>query len=370
MEFSVLDKEWQLLEGFLPSNWKELAHSERAIRRQRGITDAGTLLRVILLHVATGLSLRQASARATASNLAKITDVGLLKRLRTSEAWLRALTAQMYGESRFNKVFKLPTKRRLRAVDATTVEEPGSTGTDWRVHYSIALPSAACDFYEVTDNKGGETYKRIPIEKEDILLGDRGYSHREGVAYVLNHGGDVIVRMNSASFPLLTLKGNKFFLLTHLRQLKGYEPREWKVQFKANGQYYQARLCALRKSQIAAEQAKEKIKKVASKKGKAIRPETLEFAEYIFILTTISKKEIKKAGDILQLYRLRWQIELVFKRLKSLLRLGHVPKQNDLSARAWIQAKLLTVLIIERLLREAHFFSPWGFKLIQEESMA
>ena len=144
MEFSVLDKEWQLLEGFLPSNWKELAHSERAIRRQRGITDAGTLLRVILLHVATGLSLRQASARATASNLAKITDVGLLKRLRTSEAWLRALTAQMYGESRFNKVFKLPTKRRLRAVDATTVEEPGSTGTDWRVHYSIALPFAAC----------------------------------------------------------------------------------------------------------------------------------------------------------------------------------------------------------------------------------
>ena len=56
----------------------------------------------------------------------------------------------------------------------------------------------------------------------------------------------------------------------------------------------------------------------------------------------------------------RWQIELHFKRIKSLLRLGHLPKRSDESARAWIQGKLLTVLLIERLIEDARFFSPWG----------
>ncbi len=66
--------------------------------------------------------------------------------------------------------------------NATTVEEPGSTGTDWRVHYCLSLPDLRCDFYELTDNHSAETYKRVPVSEGDIILGDRGYSHREGVA--------------------------------------------------------------------------------------------------------------------------------------------------------------------------------------------
>ncbi|WP_043582634.1 transposase [Geminisphaera colitermitum] len=66
---------------------------------------------------------------------------------------------------------------------------------------------------------------------------------------------------------------------------------------------------------------------------------------------------------ILQLYRLRWQIELAFKRLKSLLNTGHVPKKDPLSSRSWLQAKLLTCLLIEKSLLQSEVFSPWGFIL-------
>src|SRR5438876_367117 len=89
---------------------------------------------------------------------------------------------------------KVWPRRPVRAVDATTVEEPGATGTDWRVHYVIGLPEMRCDFYAVTDIKGAETYKRIPIHRGDIILGDRGYCPREGVAYMLQRNGDLIVR--------------------------------------------------------------------------------------------------------------------------------------------------------------------------------
>ena len=59
----------------------------------------------------------------------------------------------------------------------------------------------------------------------------------------------------------------------------------------------------------------------------------------------------------------RWQIELAFKRLKSLLQLGHLPKRDIESARAGMQIKLLLALLTEHFAWEARFFSPWGYRL-------
>jgi hypothetical protein len=359
----VLDEEWQLLASFLPQNWRELAHETGAIRRQRGITDPATLLRLLFLHVASGLSLRQAVARAKVLGWPSMSDVALLKRLRTSERWLGALASKMYLTSRFGDRARVPaTTRRIRAIDATTVEEPGATGTNWRVHYSIVLPEVMCDFYEITDVTGGESYKRFPIQKGDILLADRGYSHREGAAQVVRAGGDVVVRLNSSNFPLIIGSGKAFEVLPHLRRLKRQTPDEWEVFFQAGSRRFAARLCAVRKSKTAAEAAKKRVIHEASRKGKVVQAATLESAEYVVVLTTLAKQELTTI-DVLDLYRMRWQIELVFKRLKSLLKLGHVPKINDSSARAWIQAKILTALLIERLSTEARFFSPWGFDI-------
>jgi len=367
-----LDLEWELLASLLPVGWRELAKETGAVRRRRGeMQEPKVLLQVLLLHVATGLSLKQAAARATAQGLAKLSDVALLKRLRSSEGFLRELSRRLFSDSRFGGgALPLLAGHRLRAVDATTVKEPGSTGTDWRVHYSISLPEMACDFYEVTDDKGGETYIRVPVHSGDVLLGDRGYCHREGVAQVLKQGGDVIVRLSSNSFPLLQAADlSDFPLLPSLRGLSGHTPSEWAVCFVAQQTLWNARLCAVRKSPAVAERAKQKLLRDAARKGKTVQPQTLEAAEYLFVLTTLPEEEAT-AEQVLHLYRARWQIELCFKRLKSLLRLGHVPKRADVSARAFIQGKLLTALLIERLLLQARFFSPWGFDLAKTQSLA
>ena len=368
---TIMDEEWDLLASFLPTDWRDLAKETGAMRRARGeITSPEILLQVLLMHVATGLSLKQATARAHTQGLASMTDVALLKRLRTSERWLRELARQMFEASRFRYAGpRVPAARRLRAVDATTVQEPGATGTDWRIHYSISLPDMKCDFYEVTDNKGAETYKRIPVQQGDVILADRGYCHREGVAHVLRHDGDVIVRLNSTNFPLLEADKNiPFDIIAHLRRLRGHQAGEWSVRFDANDKTWAARLCAIRKSRHAAERAKEKILQEASKKQTAVRPETLEFAEYTFVLTSLTG-DVLNVEEVLDLYRARWQIELCFKRLKSLFQLGHVRKRSDASARAWIEGKLVTVLLIERLIDEAKFFSPWGFEIKAAQSL-
>lgn len=372
MAVTLMDEEWDILAAFLPEGWRGLAKETGAMRRARGeITDPALLLQLLLLHVATGLSLKQAAARARVQGLVSVSDVALLKRLRTSEPWLRELARRMFESSRFARLgARTPDGMRLRAVDATTVVEPGATGADWRIHFSITLPEMRCDFYEVTDYKGAESYNRFPVQAGDLILGDRGYCHREAVAHVLGQRGNVILRLSSSSFPLLNAnRKTPFELLPHLRRLQRHLPGGWPVRFAAKGKLWPIRLCALRKTQLAADRAKAKILKEAYKKRIQVRPETLEAAEYISVLTSLAPSVLAD-HEVLGLYRARWQVELCFKRLKSLFRLGHVPKTSDLSARAWIEGKLLTALLIERLLTEASLFSPWGFELKSTEPLA
>jgi Transposase DDE domain len=364
MHFSALESEWALLTRFLPENWRELARTHGALRRTREIKDADTLLRLILLHGGAGLSLRQTVVRAKNASLADISDVALLKRLKASEPWLRSLTEQMLKQTRFRQELNPQWGNRcIRVIDATTVQEPGATGTSWRVHYGLQVPTLECDFFEVTDVTGGETFKRLPVRPRDLILADRGYAHAEGVAHIVHNGGDVVVRLKYKHFPLRERNGAKFEFLRHFRTLHEYEPGDWEVEFDALNGPIAARLCAVRKSPQAAQRAKDQLVKDAKKKGRSVSPDSLEAAEYIFVLTTLPRAEAS-AANVLELYRARWQIELAFKRLKSLLQAGHVPKYDPASARAWIQAKLLTALLMERLTESARFFSPWGFPLI------
>lgn len=361
MRASDYDREWDLLAKLLPDGWREQARRSGAIQRERGLSDPTRLLRLLLMHVATGLSLRQTVARAQLQGLAKMSDAGLLGRLRGAARWLAWMTGQMFTRSRFARAARSVAlgRRQVRAVDATTIEEPGATGTDWRVHMSVALPEMRCDFYALTDVTGAETFKRVPIDAGDILLGDRGYCHRKAVAHVLRRRADVVVRLNLNCFPLRTMRDRRFDILAHLRTIRGFRSKAWPVQFRAGARLYAARLCAIRKTPQAADLARRKLEREAKKKQKQLKPETLEAADYVFVLTTLDRREFT-VRQVLELYRARWQVELLFKRLKSLLRLGHLPKKTDASSRAWIQAKLLTALLIEDLMEAAGLFSPWG----------
>jgi hypothetical protein len=320
------------------------------------------------MHAGAGLSLASTTARAAQQGIASVSAPALHMRLVSSDRWLNRINAGLIAASGGPRASLLPTKRRVRAIDSTTVSEPGSTGTDWRVHYGLTLPSLRSDYFEVTDEKVGESLARVPVEKGDILLADRGYCHREAVATVVERGADVIVRLALGNFPLENPDGSPFSEVEALRKLRNKRAREWDVRFEANGKKYDARFCAIRKSRAMAERDRERARKQKSKKQKAIKPETIEATGYVFVLTTVAAAELS-VERILEIYRARWQIELKFKRLKSLIGMGHVPKYDERSARAWIQAKLLTALLIERLLQRARF-SPWGFELQPAQHVA
>jgi Transposase DDE domain len=364
MRDEVFSTDWDIVKRLLPQDWEASARQCGALRRSRNVANAETLLRLILLHVAGGLSLRQTVARAQVLGWASLSDVALLKRLRAAANWLEVLCWGMWSHWDWPTV--LAPGRRWRIVDATTAQEPDATTIDWRVHYVVGLPSLACEFVSVTSFRGAETFCRIPIRPADVLLADRGYSHRAGVDWVLSQGADVIVRHHGVSFPLLDYQGKNFDLLGALRRLRHHEPGTWKTCFEYQERRWGVWLHAVRKSTAAAERTKQALRK---EYGAGVQPQTLELAEYVVVLTSL-KPQAVSAFAVLGLYRGRWQIELVFKRLKSLLGVGELAKYDEDSAKAWLQAKLLTALLMERLEREAFLFSPWGYPLLGELTLA
>ena len=337
--------------------------------RLRGFPSPDVLLRMLMLHVAWGYSLRETVVRAKLANWTDISDVALLKRLRNSEEWLRLLCIKLLWENVAYR-FEEGTSRTIRIVDGTIVREPGKTGSQWRILYSIRLPSLVCDFFEGTATIGegsGESLNRLPVGPQELILADAGYCSVAGIEYVWQHGADVLVRVNPQSFVAYSACGRRISLLPRLRTLsKAGQFGEWRVVLHGQGSSFAGGLCAVRKSDCAIQQAHRRLQRKASKKQMITRPETLEFAKYVIVFTTRSSGS---TADVLRSYRMRWQIELVFKRLKSLAQLGHLPKHDDRSSRAWIYGKLLVTLLAQKLIRIGRDISPSGYPFSAQGAM-
>lgn len=355
---------WECLQRFLPAGWEDRARTLGAWRRQaRSIPSTEALLRLLLIYLADGCSMRETVVRAGQGGIATISDVAFLKRLRAAGEWLRWMAVEMLRCRA--ETFDAPSwlkDYRVRAVDASVVCEPGSTGTDWRVHYSIDLFGLRCDEFHLTGPKVGESYKRFQVEPGDLMLGDRAYGHLAGFRYVSDHDGHFLSRLKNKAFQLSGADGRPVSLAHLVASLSIGEVGNWPLAGQAKGQAdYPLRICALRLSEEAAEQSIRRAKKEQSKKQRSLDPETLMLHRYVILATSLP--ESVSARQVLELYRARWQVELAFKRLKSIMGLGHLPKEDEESSKAWLHGKLLVSCLAQAIVDEGRFFSPWGYPL-------
>jgi hypothetical protein len=188
----------------LPVDLEASAYRTKALQRKRGVRRATDLLRLVLAYSLWDWSLRLVGAWATAAQIANLSDVAVRKRLRGTRRWLGELVGAWVSQ---RGGLAAQAGVRLRLIDATVITQPGSQGTDWRVHLSFDVGRMCLEGMEITDASGGETLVRHAAAPGEIEVADRGYAHRRGLGSVLARGGSLVVRINGHNLPLETPAG-------------------------------------------------------------------------------------------------------------------------------------------------------------------
>jgi hypothetical protein len=353
--------DWDYLLACLP----ELDRSAKecgALTRRRVVDSAETLLRLALVHAYCDHSLRETAAWAEISGVADISDVALLKRFRRCGPWLAHLIVTKLAE---RSGWKRTSKNgmRIRLVDATRLRSPGPDGSRWRLHLGIDLGTLSTDHVELTTTSVGESLSRFPASPGELIVGDRGYAHRNQLVKVASSGAFFLVRLPWSVLPLANEAGKPFDLFEFLRHIPDAAGGESTVVLTdSQSRSVSCRLVALRKSPVAAETARKKALADSKRKGRKIDPRTLEAAEYVVLITNLDAIRLP-CEEALNIYRLRWQIELVFKRFKSLLNLDHVSAREPRMIQTYVLAKILGALLVEDLTERYLSFFPWGYPL-------
>jgi hypothetical protein len=370
----ILDH-WPEVSACLPADFdlEATARARGAFTRVREIKNAETLLRLALAYGGLGMSLRETCAWAEAGGIVSLSDPSLLDRLCKAGPWLGDIVAALIA-----KQAEAPAGRwagyRLRALDATTICQPGAEGTTWRLHVGYDLATRQVDQLELTDVHGAENLQRLTYRPGDIVLGDRGYARPRDLRPVLDSGADFIVRTGWNSLRLLQANGEPFDLFT---TLAAQTEQEGEVQVRVHegiggpspSQPLILRLVIRRKDPQQVEAEQKRLLKAAKKNGKQPDPRSLEAANYILLLTSLPADAFPPA-DILALYRFRWQIELAFKRFKSLAGLDMLPAKKPELARAWIYARLIVAIIAEQIAGQVPDSSPCGLDNANDNPIA
>lgn len=356
----IVGNDWSKLAGEFGSDLEETARRCKALVRERKVNGAANLLRLILAYAVCDWSLRLVGAWACTQEVAKVSDVALLYRFRQSYLWLGVLIGCIL--QRRNQELVQAAGVRVRLIDATVVSRPGSTGTDWRIHVGMDLEHICLDEIEVTDAKSGESLTRFEPRGDEIWIGDRGYSVANGIGHLLAKLGRLILRVNWNSLPMLTETEQRFKLIDWLKYVQVVTERLVWIPTPQGMFLVRLLVCPLPAPQ--AEKARERVRKQAAKKGRPLNQQTWLAAGYVILITNLPA-ETWEVARIFWLYRLRWQVELQFKRLKSLLFLDHLRAQDPRLARTYLFAKLLLALLLDELILQTQEQLPDWYESVQ-----
>jgi DDE family transposase len=339
----------------LPSEVCLMAREFKAFVRAKKVKTPEHLLRLVLLYCGLDKSLRTVAGVFTAL-YEPLTDQSVAERLRACGPWVKALLRQMLP---LVPVAALAEGRRLLVIDASTVQAPGATGTDHRLHLCLDLVSLEFIEVLVTDVHSGETLKHFALGPGDVVVADRGYAQPQGLSAAVQQGAELIVRLNPFSVVLTRPTGQPLVLGVALKRQPAETIRTLPVVIRsACGQHeVWGWVHAYRLSAEQANRARQKCRQ----RHKTGQPQAaaLLLAGWVLVFTTLAPA-VLSAETILAVYRCRWQVEIAIKRWKSVLDVDALrAKAGSPLAEVWLHGKLVYALLLERRMRRS-LGDRWG----------
>jgi hypothetical protein len=350
----------------LPDNYQESAREFKAFTCGRKIKDPLQLLQIVMLYCGLDLSLRGCAGEV--SNLqGYISDTAIQKRLAACVPWVKALLISVFN---LKGIVESDTLRFV-IIDGSTVQEPGATETTYRLHVAIDLIELTFRQIEVTTDKIGENLGHYDLQPNDVVLIDRGYNQPVTLVPFLNRGGHIVLRYNPHGMNLYTKDedGNlkKVDWESEISSLKGQEEGVIPVIISDGKQQVTAYVHAIRLPREQAKEARRKAKKRAKKKGRTISKKALYLSGWTLIVTSLPPTSLD-TETIGALYRVRWQVELAIKRLKSLINIDELRARKHSSlAELYLYGKLLFAAITEKIINKRFSNAATGLDLLNRQ---
>lgn len=339
----------------LPKGYVEASRSTKALKRKRGIKSAEDLIKLILLYLTGGYSQIEMSIIAKSLGIAEMSDVAFLKRFSKCQAWLEWIVSQIIPSSIIE--YKLPKSFEsytIVALDANDVSEKGRAKRIFRLHYAINIMKMCAVSFKITPQSVGETLLNFDVKENWLILADRIYGTLTGIEHCIKANANFILRLRCNAFKLYNKDGSEINLLGLLHDVTCHTAKSIEVYVKLPTLgLTQLRICATRIPDDKLENVNSRNRRKASKKQIIVSNDALTMSQYVVVITALPTSI--SAWDIVSLYQLRWQVEIYFKRLKSILDFGNVPLVREDSIYTWLNGKLLVSLLIEQMISEVDF---------------
>lgn len=325
----------------LPANLVEKARDLKAFVRKGKIPTPQVLLRALLVYAICGFSYKALGAWALLMDIADLSDTAWQKRLVSSSAWLFWILSELLTVA--NKL-DVTGDVDILLIDASVFRQMGGDGDDWRLHTVYSLRQGRIVQLSLTDKYSGEGIQHISLRAGVIVVGDRAYGYRRSFAEIIKHNAHGVFRFHPNTLPLETMEGTRMDMMQELKQHE--EGFDRLVQITHDGEQYVIRVIVMPLPQAEAEKARRKLRRDAQRKGRQVTKERLKYAGYLFIATTLRAEQWSRT-EVVQFYRARWQIELIFKRIKQIIRVHTIRAKKREAVEATIRAILVAWVLQE-----------------------
>lgn len=329
----------------LPCDLDHQARSLKAFQRKRAIKTPTDLLRGLLVYALNPFGFRWLGAWGVLSDVADLSAAGWHDALIRASAWLLWLIGELMVASGPPIWITQRIRGRVWVVDASMLGQVGKPGDAWRLHLAFDLIAGRIGQVHLTDRYTGEQLRHFQLRPGDLVLLDGGYGYRATLLTAQQMGADVLVPFNPRTCPLHTGWSRPLDVVAWLQQA-GPTIRSRTAYWSLDGCSGQVRIVAKQRAPHERVGAEQELRRNAQKHGRQVSAAALLLCGWLLLLTTLSAS-CWSADELLWLYHARWQVELLFKRMKQLLELDRVRATSREGAEAIIRARLVAWLLHE-----------------------
>lgn len=348
-EFQAFSEKWmQEIAVYFPPHLEQMLKDSGSIQRKRGVKSGLDFLKILLLYAVSGISFRMLALSAAALSISTISDTAWRKKFLSSLPFLHSLLNNLLQSVFSQSSASKPENQTVYLVDASTIRQDGKQQSQYRIHMCYNLNQNTMSQVKLTDNHTAESLKHYEMKKGDLFLADAGYGTAANFIFAKQKKADVILRVSPNHFPLYDGEGNKIQILPLLAQAhkEGISSFEITGYIRYQKQYQWVRFVIGKLPEEKVEKIRKRKRRRAQKDGFQVREKTLEYAGFVFLATSLGAEYDRE--EILSIYRNRWQVELLFKRIKQNFKIQTIRAASETYALCLIYLWLIIWMLVER----------------------